>query len=505
MSIHEIQAPDGSVHQIEAPDNASPDQVMSFFQQGYQPQGNLTAGLINQAKQGATFGFGDELSAGFAAPAEYLGNVIGRNINPNAQSNSLSDYYNRDLQNERNTLNYAQQQAPLGSAAANIAGALMTGGLGAGSKGAAAITDSLGSGNLPARIAKSAGYGLASGALYGFGAGQDNVSNRLQTAKDYADVGGVLGAAAPAAIAATGGALKGIGTIAKGISLKPDELSQIASDIKDNAVGLRTQANLSSVVLNPSKSGELSDNIDQAMSKLEMIPELSPRTNIVVNKIKDAAAQGNLNLNQLDQYGRMLGNTQGEDYAAASAVRGAIKNTINSIAPEDLASGSPESVDLLNQFKKGYSQGSKYQDISDIVTKANGNTNQLKNGLSKFLANDDNTKGWNDTELQALQTAANSSTSDKILKALGTFGFDFGKAKNVALPTITSMGAFGAPTMAAPLVVAGTAARQAGKYLTQGKVADLLNTISPAEISQLPPSRAMELLNNLKQLRIKVQ
>lgn len=38
MAIHEIEGPDGQIHEVEAPDNASPDQVMSFFKQSYQPQ-----------------------------------------------------------------------------------------------------------------------------------------------------------------------------------------------------------------------------------------------------------------------------------------------------------------------------------------------------------------------------------------------------------------------------------------------------------------------------------
>lgn len=38
MAIHQIQGPDGKIHEIEAPDNASPEQIMSFFKQSYQPQ-----------------------------------------------------------------------------------------------------------------------------------------------------------------------------------------------------------------------------------------------------------------------------------------------------------------------------------------------------------------------------------------------------------------------------------------------------------------------------------
>lgn len=44
MPIHQVQAPDGTVHAIDAPDGATPDQVMSFFQQNYDPSSSLTLG-----------------------------------------------------------------------------------------------------------------------------------------------------------------------------------------------------------------------------------------------------------------------------------------------------------------------------------------------------------------------------------------------------------------------------------------------------------------------------
>lgn len=42
--MHQVQAPDGSVHAIEAPEGATPEQVVSFFQQSYDPSVSLTLG-----------------------------------------------------------------------------------------------------------------------------------------------------------------------------------------------------------------------------------------------------------------------------------------------------------------------------------------------------------------------------------------------------------------------------------------------------------------------------
>lgn len=167
---------------------------------------NLTAGLINQVKQGATFGLGDEFSAGITALPQYLGNVIGRNINPNAESKSLAGIYDKNLQDERDTLQYAQEQAPIASLAANVVGAVATGGLSAGSKGTTAIANSLRTGGTGARIAKAGALGATSGGLYGFNSGEGDASNRLDNAATNAAYGGAIGAAIPAA----GAAIKGV-------------------------------------------------------------------------------------------------------------------------------------------------------------------------------------------------------------------------------------------------------------------------------------------------------
>jgi hypothetical protein len=200
-------------------------------------KGNLTAGLINQAKQSATFGLGDEISAGFLAAPQYLGRQVGRGINAageglgyemnSADYQSPADIYNNNLQGERTTLQYAQQESPAATLAANLAGALTTGGLSAGSKGATYITNSLRSGSLPTRIAKGALLGEATNDLYNFGAGEGDASSRLGNVEANLGYGGAFGAALPVA----GAAIKGVSQ-----AIKPNvapEVAELASRARE--------------------------------------------------------------------------------------------------------------------------------------------------------------------------------------------------------------------------------------------------------------------------------
>ena len=135
-----------------------------------------------------------------------------------------------------------------------------------------------------------------------------------------------------------------------------------------------------------------------------------------------------------------------------------------------------QAVSLLNQGRKAYQQASKFEDISDILSKADNDPNKIKTGLSRFLANPDNTKGWTSGEIAQLKFAANSTGMESLMKGLGRFGFE---PKNVFMPSVG--GAAAAATLgnpaAAGLVVGGTLARQGQKYAARGAAQNLLNTL----------------------------
>lgn len=148
---------------------------------------------VNQMVKGATFGLNDEATAGV---------VAARDAFDRGSLNNLGTAYNQSLGDIRGTEKAYEQENPLTSLGLQLGGGLATGLGGAATKAGTALTNSLRSGNLAARIGKGAAAGATSGGAYGFGTGEGE--KRLESAGQGALVGGGLGAALPLGGAAFG-------------------------------------------------------------------------------------------------------------------------------------------------------------------------------------------------------------------------------------------------------------------------------------------------------------
>lgn len=231
MTAYSITAPDGTIYDVEAPEGATQEQVLAHVQSQHQgaqqPQMGQLQTIADNAAQGATFGLGDEIGAGFHGAAKYAGDkaLLGAdyiNQQLGGQSwipadkqaqvhQSLGENYNNQLAETRQNLQNEMQQRPVLSIGSNLAGALATGGLGAESAGGTAIANSLRTGGTWTRAGKSALVGAGSGLLYGLGQGEGGVGNRLESGGQGAVIGGILGGAIPVAGALAKGGSNAIG------------------------------------------------------------------------------------------------------------------------------------------------------------------------------------------------------------------------------------------------------------------------------------------------------
>lgn len=439
---------------------------------------------LDQGLQGATFGWADEIT-------DPLGVAIGSfikhpidTLKGEVNDPDLADAITNVRQDSKERLKAEFQQHPVTSIASQIAGGALTTGYLASTAPGAVIADTLGSGGTAARIAKGAAAGASSGALYGAGAADEG--KRLEGAGEGAIYGGVVGAAIPAASAA----IKGTKDVVTGIRARDaEELASQAMGQKSAAGALRGKMADIGAVISPNKAQELQNNLDDALKGLDLIPELSPKTTAIVNRIRDAASgTDGLELNKLDQYRRLLRSAGNEDSVAASAVRKALDNTVNSLTPNDFTQGGTDAVKYLNAFRRDYTQASKFENISDILVKADGDPNRIKAGLTRFLNNKDNLRGFTTNELSALQEAARSSAPEKVLKMFGKFGIDLGSSLTPGNTIGPVVGGYMNPLVP----VAGTASRQTQKYLARGKAENLLQLIeqggkAASQSPALPP------------------
>lgn len=458
-------------------------------QQKEQPKQDAFSTVTDQALSGLTFGLGNRVQAGLAA-------AVMSGIN----DKSLSENYKLAREIKTKQMEQQMEQNPALSIASNLAGSLALGGIGATTKAGAALGNSLRGGKvlgkelgIAGRIGKGAAAGTATGAAYGAGtAGYDKT---LTGAGEGAISGALVGGAIPAIGGVAGKFIEGakiakIGAASKGA----DELSNVSSGMKESAGNIYEKMRSIGAVINPESAQKLINNIGNAIAQKKFIPNLNPKTVAILEDMSAASRNGALGLDEIDQYRRLLGRIGGsEDGVSAGLAKKAIDDFVNKIDAKDLQNGTREAVDLLNKGRAEYAKASKYESISDILIKADGDPNRIKAGLTRFLNNPKNLRGFSTNEVLALKDAARSTTGEKLLKMVGKFGIDLGTSLtpgNTVAPLIGgiagTMSGGAATGFLAPIV--GTAARQGQKYLARGKGEQLLETISNNAVKTNMPS-----------------
>lgn len=474
MPIARFEFPDGRIGRFEVPEGTTPEQAQGMIASQFldtkapQPQESISRTALDQGLQGATFGFADEAT-----------DRIGAGIASAFTDEKYDDLLKEARGMSKDRMQRQMEQNPGTAIGANIAGALLTGGAGASTKAGTAIGNSLRTGGTLARIGKGAAAGAASGGLYGAGAADEG--KRLDGAGEGALYGAAIGGAIPAAGALASKTLEGGKVAVQGIAARtPEVLQDTAKSMRSSAGGLYNQMRQVGAVLNPSSSNGLLSTVDAAIKKQKFIPALNPKTTAIIDDLTETirANNGQIGLDELDQYRRMLTRIGGsEDGVSAGAAKRAIDDIVDNLNNNGLVNGNTQAVQLLNQGRAEYARASRFDEISDILVKADGDPNKIKSGLTRFVSNVDNLKGYTSEEVGALKEAARSTTAEKLLKMGGKFGIDLGSsftAGNTFIPAVATMA--GQPALA----VAGTGARQAQKYLSRGKAEKALQVIEGA-------------------------
>jgi len=295
--------------------------------------------------------------------------------------------------------------------------------------------------------------------------------------------GGALGAALPSGLAALArNTAGGASTMKQGFVGKTiEEIDDVAAKLNQKASGTYAKMREAGIAIKPQSTAKIIGKIESNVIDKGFIPELNPRTTAIINSMKKNVAEGDLSLDQLDQYRKVLsrttmGSADPEDVLSAQKAIQAIDDSISGLRSRDLSKGDIKSAGLLRQARSEYSKFAKYDKISNILRRADGDPNKIKSGLTSFVNNKKNLRGFDISEIQAIRNAANSTNAEGFLKGLGRFGFE---PKNVFMPTVglgVAVGA-GGGVPAAILAGTGTAARQGAKFMARGKAEQLLNTL----------------------------
>jgi hypothetical protein len=429
---------------------------------------------------GLTFGFGDEIASGALKGASKLGML------------DMPVSYGNALETARGIEGGYTDNNPGEALLYNIGGAVATGGAGAATKIGAKLANSLRGGGTAARIGKGALAGAASGSAYGFGSGEGGLENRLGSAVKGGAAGALLGGAVGSLPSAASSLRKGTSNAITGVSARnADEVEVAIEKMHDVASPLYQRMRALDDSLSDGAKTSLITKIDDALRnpEIEYIPELSEKTNKIVGSLRSRAEAGSLGVSTLDQYMRKLSRVAGdpEDKFTAGVVKSTIRNHLDELTEKDLMNGSKEAVELLNQARAASARAFRYEDVAEVIRKANGDPNKIKTGLSNFLLK--NGSKYSGEELEALKTAAKSSVPESIMKGLGRFGFE---PKNVFMPLVggaTTTALLGGPAGIA-LTVTGTAARQGQKLLARGKAEKALRALEGNSGAMKPPAKS---------------
>lgn len=155
--------------------------------------------LILGGQQGATFGFGDEIIGGVDAGVGAVGDLLSGNFSGIGER--MGDRYASTRDDMRQRFSDAEFSRPKATMVGQIAGGLIP-------SSAVTLPAVAARAGLAGKAAVGGLTGAAEGGLYGFGAAEGGVDDRLSGAASGAALGGIVGAAAPLAIAGVGKVLE---------------------------------------------------------------------------------------------------------------------------------------------------------------------------------------------------------------------------------------------------------------------------------------------------------
>lgn len=433
--------------------------------------------VLDPFVHGVTFGWADELrglaQGGMAA----------------AQGGDFGSVYDQTVDESRNALERERRVNPVGSFAAEMAGAIPTGiGLGGKAVGAGA--------SLFTRAMAGAGVGAAQGAAYGAGASNDD---RLMGAAMGGATGGVMGAAAPYignAISqrmAAGAQNRAIDTAIKNA---PDAqtLRQNASNLFD---GIR-QANTS---VAPQKVRDFVTNAGNTLRNLGADRDITPQGVAVFRRMVEDLG-GEVSLPKLHIWRQLASNAamgKGGDVKMGNTLVRLIDDFIDNLKPADLAfdpalfQGSTKSIpnaffEAISTYRRAAKMSMLEQAIAKAAEYQSGFESGLRNQFANILKSPTLSRGLTEAEKEAMRRVSRGTAGMNMLRFLGTFGVPTDQARNW-LGAIAS-GSIGTALGGVPGAIAmlglGTAARAGSSKLMQNAADRAVQVVATPNLPSLP-------------------
>lgn len=366
----------------------------------------LEAALIG-ARQGVTFGFGDEINAGIRAAGDFLG------------GKPFGEAYDERLAHERGLLDQTRQENPLSSFAGEMGGSMLI--PGAAMKSGATV------GQNALRVGLA---GAGTGGLYGFGEGEGGLVPRAQSAGVGAAVGGAVGTAAPFAIRGVERALDSRAT-RKAIDVAADAAASPKATKAQSQAAFRA-AREKGVVLNSEATMPLIDEVAKVQT---LHKRFTPDANALVDDILSDLGQGKVPLDALEDLHRSAGMavnknrmSNPQDAAAAGEIGRKIDEYLMNLPDEAIASASGDANEAVAAFREGralwksYRNSERLQEIVDNAALADNPALAIKRGFRSILTNKNKRATYSQAELQVMQQVLRDTQAGNWVQRLIGYG-----------------------------------------------------------------------------------
>jgi GH24 family phage-related lysozyme (muramidase) len=426
----------------------------------YQPQqstdrGALATGIQGFA-QGITGNFADEIDAGLTAGKRALFN-----------GKDFGTEYNSKLAYDRQMQGRDIAAHPYANLAGNVGGALAL----------TPVLPGLTAETLPGQMAQAGLQGAGMGAVYGFGGGTGDLSDRLGNAAENAVIGGVTGAAVPAVVAGVG----------KAFGSAPEQIT--SADVKAMANQAYQKADELGGMLSPDATNTFLANASK---------NLKPQTaagsivlgDTAATKLADrmaALADKPLSLQAAQEIDSGLGDLVSQEYGLKGLsadgkkildMQTAFRKTIEEATPDNGGIvGGKAGFEAWQQGKQLWSKQAQLRDIESIINRAQISeqpANAIRSGFKSLASNPTRMRGYDPDTRALIRQAAKTGIVGEGLRLLGSRLTSIG-ATGAGLAT---GGPVGAALFGGASYLTGIAARKAGEALATGKANQVIQSIA---------------------------
>lgn len=457
---------------------------------------------IDPVRQGATFGFSDEIDG--------LKSGVGAML----QGQDFGQAYERGQSDARGRLDNYREQNPWLATGLEVAGAIPTSVLGGGAalagKGA----------TLGTRAVQGLLAGGAQGAVYGAGQADGDLQDRGAGAVTGGILGAGMGAVAPYAGNWLSTTLRN--RAQRGVLSQAAKDMASAAETRGAASSMFDAVDQSGAAITGDRYISMLSEINDAFRSMRSNATLDPKATgafEVLMQVGDELAGGGAqgialsDLHTLRQIAQKAAqSSEGRDAMFANLIVRKIDDVATGLRPADMVNGSGEGAgNTLMQAISTWSRANKVGLIENAIQQAQNQASGVENGLRiqfrRLLSNPRLARQFSEQEKAAIREVVQGTGSSNMLRLLGTFGVPTDQARNwlgsVAAGGIG--GSVGGLPGAAAMLAGGTLARKGSEAMTNNAANRALAAVSQTGLNLPPmvdPSRIPALESGMRRIGI---